>query len=105
MRRAVVLALLALFACAVAVGEDAVAPPRPAEWAAPLSEPGLPNLHRVSSTLYRSAQPSAEGMRRIAALGAKSVISLRAFHDDDEELAGTGLVEERIAFKSWHPED
>jgi protein tyrosine/serine phosphatase len=84
---------------------DAVVAPRPAEWAAPLTEAGLPNLHRVSATLFRSAQPSAEGMRRAAALGVKSVISLRAFHDDDEELAGTGLIEERIAFKSWHPED
>ena len=31
--------------------------PRDPRWAAPLSQPGLPNLHQVSSTLYRGAQP------------------------------------------------
>jgi protein tyrosine/serine phosphatase len=86
-------------------GSDAVAPTRPAEWAAPLTETGLPNLHRVSTGLYRSAQPTADGMRAAAKLGVKTVVSLRAFHDDDDELAGTALTEQRIYFKSWHPED
>ncbi len=55
--------------------------------------------------LYRGAQPSAEGMRQLQAMGIKTVVSLRAFHDDDEELAGTALGHERIRIKSWHAED
>ena len=73
--------------------------------AAKLEQPGLPNLHRVTPTLYRSAQPTAEGMRSAEKLGIKTVISLRAFHSDRDELESTALQTERIYFKTWHPED
>src|SRR5262245_17858602 len=49
----------------LASGCATVAPaagPRPESWATPVAaSPGLPNLHRVNSSLYRSAQPSKEG--------------------------------------------
>lgn len=66
---------------------------------------GLPNLFRVSPTLWRGAQPTAEGMRNLRTLGVKTVLSLRAFHSDRDELDGTGLRSERIWFKTWHAED
>ncbi len=78
---------------------------RPAAWATPLDKPGLPNLNRVTPNLLRGAQPSAEGMRQLETMGVKTVLSLRGFNDDDEELAGTALAHERIRFKTWHPED
>ncbi len=34
---------------------------RPQTWATPLIVTGVPNLHQISATLYRSAQPTAEG--------------------------------------------
>ena len=40
---------------------DAAAPPRPrapAHWAEPIALEGVPNLHRISPTLYRSEQPT-----------------------------------------------
>lgn len=77
---------------------------RPTSWALPITLAGAPNLHKVSDNLYRSAQPSAEGMANLSALGIKSVISLRAFHSDREALGSTGLVYERIPIKTWHPE-
>jgi tyrosine-protein phosphatase SIW14 len=40
--------------------------------------PELPNFHQVNQGLYRGAQPRAEGMRRLAALGVKTVLNLRA---------------------------
>lgn len=98
--------LLVALAVVAPIAPAAEAPPaRPPEWAVPMTEPGLPNLHRVAPNLYRGAQPSAEGMRRLAALGIRTVISLRAFHDDVDEAAGTALALERISFKTWHPED
>jgi protein tyrosine/serine phosphatase len=40
----------------------------------------LPNFHAVDARLYRGGQPRAGGLRRLAALGVKTVVNLR---DDD----------------------
>ena len=78
---------------------------RPKQWAVPLQNSAVPNLHRVSPTLYRSAQPDAAGMQAIEALGIVSVINLRAFHNDQDELAGTKLLSEELSVKTWHIEN
>ena len=78
---------------------------RPSSWATPVSLKGVPNLHRVSDTLYRSAQPTAEGMKNLAALGVETVVNLRSFHSDREEIGLSGLAYEHIYMKAWHPED
>jgi protein tyrosine/serine phosphatase len=79
-------------------------------WAAlapaePLERPGLHNFHRVSPVYYRGAQPTAEGMRQLEAMGVKTVINLRAFHSDRSLLAGTHLGYEEIRTKPWHAEE
>lgn len=78
---------------------------RPANWATPLEMEGVPNLHRVSDGLYRSAQPTAEGMRRLEELGVRTVVNLRSFHSDRDEIRDTGLRYEHIFVKAWHPEE
>ncbi len=100
--------LLVLLLSVPLIDAAVVAPaplPRPAEWAAILSEAGVPNLHRVTPMLYRCAQPTANGMRSLEKLGVKTVLSLRSFHDDEDEAIGTKLVLEAIRFNTWHPED
>jgi protein tyrosine phosphatase (PTP) superfamily phosphohydrolase (DUF442 family) len=96
------LAAVALFVCAggglfaadlAPQGEPAT---RPEKWAAPVSCAGVPNLHRVSGTLYRSAQPSAEGMTNLVALGIKTVVNLRDNHSDADEIGGLPLSAKRI---------
>lgn len=77
---------------------------RPKDWAVAVEIDGLPNLNKVSHDLYRSAQPSAMGMRNARRIGIRTVLNLRVFHSDADELAGTGLMGERISFKTWHPE-
>ena len=79
-------------------------PARDAAWAQPIHLEGVPNLHRVSAVLYRSAQPAGEGMARLKAMGIKTVINLRSFHSDDEALAGTGMRSFEIPMKTWHAE-
>lgn len=74
------------------------------DWAQAVEMKGAPNLHQVSPTLYRSAQPSAQGIRNLKASGVKTVINLRAFHSDKEELKGSGLDSEWIQVKTWNPE-
>ena len=38
----------------------------------PLPLAGVPNLHRVTPLIYRSAQPTAEGFRNLAEIGRKN---------------------------------
>jgi hypothetical protein len=89
---------------------------RPADWAQPLDfEPAIPNLHRVSASLYRSAQPTAEGLRLLGAKAVlfdsdapvSAVLSLRTFRPDAavEGPAQPAAVFERIPMLSWHPND
>ena len=97
---------LAILVCVIgwacASGEEAAK--RPAAWASPVELEGVPNLHRVSAGLYRSAQPTAAGMRKLQQLGIKTVVNLRSFHSDREKLKGSGLGYERLYLKTWHPE-
>ena len=56
-------ASLAILGCGAedsAVRTDKAA--RPEKWAVPMTLAGVPNLHKVADGLYRSAQPTAEGM-------------------------------------------
>lgn len=75
------------------------------EWAQRLEVPGVENLHKVSDELYRGAQPSSEGMQQLKELGIKTIVNLRSFHSDREEIGDTGLSYEHIYMKTWHAED
>ena len=76
----------------------------PASWAQPIELKGVPNLHKISDNLYRSAQPTAEGMQNLKELGIETIVNLRSFHSDREEIGNTGLAYEHIYMKAWHPE-
>ncbi|MGI6495111.1 MAG: fused DSP-PTPase phosphatase/NAD kinase-like protein [Kiritimatiellia bacterium] len=77
---------------------------RPAAWAQPVKMAGVPNLHQVNPSLYRSAQPSALGMKNLKANGIETIMNLRSFHSDRDEIGSTGLGYEHIYMKAWHPE-
>ncbi len=93
------------FAVEQPAAETAPSAARPAAWAEPIEMTGVPNLHKVSDALYRSAQPTAEGMRNLKELGVKTIINLRSFHSDRGEIGETGLGYEHIYMKAWHPEE
>ena len=78
---------------------------RPVNWAQPLALPGLTNFYQVTTNLYRGAQPTAEGMKQLKAMGIKTVINLRSFHSDKDEVAGTNLKSIRFEVKPWHAEE
>ncbi|MBI4555956.1 MAG: dual specificity protein phosphatase family protein [Candidatus Hydrogenedentes bacterium] len=77
---------------------------RPAIYAQPLAIEGVANLYKISGALYRSAQPTAEGMKNLERMGVKTIVNLRSFHSDRDKLAGTKLGYEHIYMKAWHPE-
>ena len=90
-----------LFAHCLPVMLTAQKTARPAEWAKPLTKPGLPNLHQVTPQFYRGAQPSAQGMKQLHKLGIKTVINLRALHSDRDEIGSLPLRYEHIHFEPF----
>lgn len=98
----IALVAVCIFLTACATAEEVVE--RPANWAQPVELAGVPNLHKISDNLYRSAQPTGEGMRNLKKMGIETVVNLRAFHSDRNEIGNTGLGYERIYMKTWHPE-
>ena len=78
---------------------------RPARWAQKAGVVGVKNCYQVTTNFYRGAQPTAEGMKQLQKLGIRTVINLRAFHSDKDEVAGTGLRSVRFETKAWHAEE
>jgi len=72
---------------------------RPENWARPIAQSTLPNLHQVSPAIYRSAQPRDGAQAALDALGIKSVISLRWTEDAAELLPNTKRIHAPI--ESW----
>lgn len=115
--REIVASLLLALLCGPVAGQSAEAPPaapasapaaasaRPDHWAVPVTLEGVPNLHQVTPTLYRSEQPTAAGFRNLEKLGVRTVINLRAFNSDDDEVRGTNLRTERVKILTWNIDD
>jgi len=78
---------------------------RPVNWARKLEVAGIKNCHQVTTNFFRGAQPTAEGMKQLQALGIRTVISLRALHSDQEVLAGTRLKRVRLKMEPWHSDE
>lgn len=94
--------LAMILAGSAAADEPAAA--RPSDWAQPVKLDGLPNLHQVSKTLYRCAQPEDKSAKSINSLGIRTVVNLRAFHSDKDELKGVTAKQVHIKMKTWHAE-
>lgn len=78
---------------------------RPEKWAKPMTCTGVPNLHKVSDKLYRSAQPTANGMTNLVALGIKTVVNLRDNHSDSDEIGDLPLKAHRIEIFTGNMKD
>ena len=68
--------MIVCVAAAAILGCTAEEPAWSEKWAVPMACAGVPNLHKVSDRLYRSAQPTAEGMTNLVALGVKTVVGI-----------------------------
>jgi len=65
---------------------------RPTVWATPIISEYLQNWYQIDSELYRSEQPDEQAMEEIETFGIKSILNLREFHDDNDEIKGTHLI-------------
>jgi protein tyrosine/serine phosphatase len=99
------LALGSPLAAQTAVAPPATAAVRSERWAVPVTLEGVPNLYRITPSLYRSEQPTALGMKNLEKLGIRTVINLRWFNNDRKETAGTLLRTERVKILTWDIDD
>jgi len=97
--------VLATMASSNAETAPATVQARNHEWAAPIQIEGVPNLHRITDTIYRSAQPEAAGMKNLVKLDIKTIINLRNFHDDKDEVKDTGLLRVDVPINTWNISD
>ncbi len=96
---------VALNLTTIACADQLITTNRPPQWAERIEKPGLPNFHNVTDTLYRGAQPSREGMRQLKRMGVGTVVNLRGWHSDRDEIGDLPLTREHIRFNTWHAED
>jgi len=75
------------------------------QWAEPMQVQGLPNLHKVSHTLYRGAQPTAEGLQELQKLGVRTVIDLRESNGNQAKMAELGLTYKHIPMTAFRVKD
>jgi protein tyrosine/serine phosphatase len=90
---------------AAAEAPTAAAVARPAQWATPIARAGVPNLHQVAPGLYRSAQPTDDGLRALLSLGIHTVVNLRSMHSDRGALGGVPIAYEPIPMVAWKAEE
>jgi protein-tyrosine phosphatase len=76
------------------VAQDSAAQPPPAALEQPQVK-GLHRLYRVNEHIYRSAQPTQEGLESLPALGIKTVIDLRG----PSERSGEAQLLESLGIK------
>lgn len=65
----------------------------------------LPNFHEVNAQLYRGAQPKKGGIKRLAQLGVKTIVSFREgatqAHSEETEARAAGLGYFNIPLREW----
>ena len=102
------LVLLMVLLCLTGGGAFAASAPeadRPSDWARPVELPGSDNFYQVSDELYRAAQPDDNAMAAYDAYGIRTIINLRGFHSDKDEVKGTKLILVEIPVHTWKAGD
>jgi hypothetical protein len=94
-------AICLILAASIASAQDLTR--RPAAWAQKIALAGVPNCYQVTTNLYRGAQPTADGMAHLQALGVRFVVSLRMLRSDRYELRGIALKSLNLGMVPWHP--
>jgi protein tyrosine/serine phosphatase len=106
---------MALIGAAVALAlgsagcRNTAAPPVEAvyarHWGVAIDEPGLPNLRKISDELYCGGQPTTAGLRRLPALGIKTIVNIRSQDTDRGKLRGIPLRYVYLPMSPWRPRD
>lgn len=74
---------------------------RPTTWAHKLKISPFYNLYKVDDFVYRSEQPTKEGMNALDSMGIKSILNLRNILSDKNEAQGTKLTLCQFRINTW----
>ncbi len=74
---------------------------RPLTWAKSVNLPPFYNLYKVDDSVYRSEQPTPEGMRALDSMGIKSILSLRNLLTDKSAGKRTKLNLCQYRINTW----
>jgi tyrosine-protein phosphatase SIW14 len=66
-----------------------------------IKEGGFVNLYKVNADLFRSEQPSKEGVETIKKLGIKTIINLRQTQTDRRILKNIGINAQHLRINTW----
>lgn len=78
---------------------------RPADWAQPVIGTDLHNLYKVSDEVYRSAQPDEEDFPILSQFGIKSILNLRHYHADEDEIEDAEFNLQRLKLDATDIQD
>ena len=67
--------------------------------------PGLTNVGRVATGIFRGAQPEPEGYATLKAMGVRTVINLRTRHGEREAVEAAGMRYVEIPMSFWRDVD
>lgn len=67
--------------------------------------PGVINFAKLDGSLWRGAQPTADGFKALEKAGVKTVVSFRHDHDDLPLMKGTQLRYLRIPSRAFQPRE
>jgi protein tyrosine/serine phosphatase len=67
--------------------------------------PGLTNVGRMASGIYRGAQPEPEGYATLKAMGVRTVINLRTRHGAREAVEAAGMRYVEVPMSFWKDVD
>ena len=65
-------------------------------WAQPIELERVPNFHKLNDALYRGAQPTKKGIENLKGLGIKTIVNLRSFHCDRDEIGNLDFMMDMI---------
>jgi tyrosine-protein phosphatase SIW14 len=92
--------VLLMWGCATCKSISTIGP-RPSTWAVQMKgNCNVPNLYRISNSLYRSGQPTEEGITQLVdpkvGIKIKTIIDLRGYHSDPIHTAASKLRMEQV---------
>ena len=74
---------------------------RPIDWAKKVELNPMYNLYKVDDDLYRSEQPTKEGMEALESMGIKSIVNVRNILNDRREGKATKLDLYKKRINTW----
>lgn len=75
------------------------------KWAKKIILTGVPNFYKINDSLYRGAQPDKKGIENLKKIGIKTIINLRSFNSDRDEMDTLTFNYIHLYAKAWKIEE